>query len=110
MEQQFHEGEQLFQKHQDLTYRIQTNQTQLQRLLTDTDNQQQSLQSKIAHLKNTITEVITTDSVDDTRKQLEQVQAEQLAHAQTIARLEQQMQSIVDQGNQINKRKHFNNM
>ncbi len=105
LEQQFHESEQLLQKHQDLTYRIQTNQTQLQRLATDTDNQQQSLQTKIAHLQNTITEVVTTDNVEGTRKQLEQVQAEQLAHAQTIAKLEQQMQSIVDQGNQINKRK-----
>ncbi len=105
LEQQFHENEQLLQKHQDLTYRIQTNQTQLQKLVTDSDSQLQSLQTRIAHLQNTITEAVTTDNIESTRKQLEQIQGEQLAFAQTIAKLEQQMQSIIDQGNQINKRK-----
>lgn len=105
LEQQFHAIEQLLQKHQDLTYHIETNRTQLQKLVTDTDSQLQSLQTKIANLQNTTIAPVTVAIVESTQTQLEQAQNKQLTIAQHIAKLEQQMQSIVDQGNQINRRK-----
>lgn len=101
LEHQFQLAERTFQAHQDSNYKLQTKQEQLQKFLTETNNQLQILQSKVTISQTSITE----KDLEQTRQQLENTQKDQLTLAQTIAKLEQQMQSIIEQGNQINKRK-----
>lgn len=105
LENQFQASENIFQQYQELSYKLQTNQSQLQKLEAETNNQLQSLQNKLAAIQTQTTDEISIETIDTTRTQLETAQNEQLSLAQTIAKLEQQMQSVIDQGNQINKRK-----
>lgn len=105
LEQQFQTGERTFQQHQDLSYKLQTSQSHLQKLVVETNMQLQSLQNKAATIQTANTDKVTKNDVEKVHNELEAAQNEQLNLAQTIAKLEQQMQSIIEQGNQINKRK-----
>ncbi len=104
-EADFNQAQAVFQKHQDIAYRIQTLQKQIEKYTTDSNQQLQQLQLKLQQFTDDT--VISGDPqlLEASKIELNQKQQSLLETAQTIAKLEQQMQSIIDQGNQINKRK-----
>lgn len=104
-EADFNQAQTIFQKHQDIAYRIQTLQKQIEKHNNDYAQQLQQLQTKLKQI--TDSDITTGDQqlLEATKIALSKKQQSLLELAQSIAKLEQQMQSIVDQGNQINKRK-----
>lgn len=102
---EFNEAQSVFQKHQDIAYRIQTLKQQTKKYTIDSNQQREQLQNKLRQITDSTDSSANQELLDASKVELNQKQQLLLQLAQTIAKLEQQMQSIVDQGNQINKRK-----